>query len=445
MVSVIVPVYNVEEYLEQCIQSIVNQTYSNIEILILDDGSTDDSGKICLKWQRKDHRIVYVSKKNEGLGETRNLGVKMARGDVLAFVDSDDWIAPDFISIMLEAMCDCDMVFCDYFLVQKHRTMTGRRYCRLEEPCLMRENPSLLFTMGASTCNKLYRRNWWLQSNVVQPTYAYEDTGTMPVLWEKANKIAQVSQPLYYYRIDRAQSITNDLSKVGDICRALSHITQTFKQMNLRERYRFYLDKYCAMALSVPLSRIKNDVDRKYSVFNFYYQLFPEAKSIDEMSILILGSMHGEYCLEKTCFLRNSFQRIEWTQDWQSALRTTNAKLIMLDFAGEVLPDTRKLAQEMKSVRGKLCILDSKWMTARGLYGAEMPFEQLTSIQSHNHSVEECCNQLRALLPQAVWLSCNAFNYTDAEFPLGCMPMYRNNFFYYSIVEQLWAVLRSLL
>ena len=90
LLSVVVPVYNVEKYLDRCIKSIINQTYKNLEIILVDDGSVDTSGKICDKYAFKDKRINVIHKENEGLSEARNTGVKLSKGNYITFVDSDD-------------------------------------------------------------------------------------------------------------------------------------------------------------------------------------------------------------------------------------------------------------------------------------------------------------------------------------------------------------------
>ena len=99
-ISIIVPVYNVEKYLVQCLNSICNQTYKNLQIILVDDGSEDLSGKICDEYQEKDKRIHVIHKKNEGLSEARNVGVQMAMGKYVGFVDSDDWIELDMYEIL---------------------------------------------------------------------------------------------------------------------------------------------------------------------------------------------------------------------------------------------------------------------------------------------------------------------------------------------------------
>lgn len=102
LVSVIVPVFNIAEYLPQCLDSLLAQTYSNIEIICVNDGSHDDSGKICDAYAEQDHRIRVIHKGNEGLSATRNLAMKFAQGEFITFVDGDDWLEPNTIQVCIE-------------------------------------------------------------------------------------------------------------------------------------------------------------------------------------------------------------------------------------------------------------------------------------------------------------------------------------------------------
>ena len=116
LISIIIPVYNVEAYLDKCIESIINQTYSNLEIILIDDGSTDSSGIKCDEWAEKDHRIVVVHKENEGVSNARNTGLKVAKGEYIGFIDSDDYIEQNMYEIMYTEMNkdNIEFVLCDF-------------------------------------------------------------------------------------------------------------------------------------------------------------------------------------------------------------------------------------------------------------------------------------------------------------------------------------------
>lgn len=118
VISVIIPVYNVEKYLCQCLDSVIKQTYKNLEIILVDDGSTDDSGKICDEYANIDKRIIVIHKNNAGLSAARNAGIDICKGDYISFVDSDDWIDLDMYEIFMSKITEhnADIVSCGYVL-----------------------------------------------------------------------------------------------------------------------------------------------------------------------------------------------------------------------------------------------------------------------------------------------------------------------------------------
>ena len=163
LISVIIPVYKVEEYLENCIQSVIKQTVSDLEIILVDDGSPDQCPEICDLWADKDSRIKVIHKENGGLSDARNAGLDIAQGEYLSFVDSDDWIAPDMYEIMLEALkreqadiCACGIMGC---------------YPSRNVPmpvCPAAGDSKRFFSMlysdalyPVAACNKLYKRECW--------------------------------------------------------------------------------------------------------------------------------------------------------------------------------------------------------------------------------------------------------------------------------------------
>ena len=120
-VSVIIPVYNVKEYVEKCVETVIKQTYSNLEIILVDDGATDGSGEICDKLACKDQRIEVIHKKNGGLSDARNAGLKVVTGEYYLFVDSDDWISVNMVKRLVDCAEkeDADIVCCGFFDVMK--------------------------------------------------------------------------------------------------------------------------------------------------------------------------------------------------------------------------------------------------------------------------------------------------------------------------------------
>ncbi|OUQ07667.1 hypothetical protein B5E92_06690 [Erysipelatoclostridium sp. An15] len=124
LVSIIVPVYNVEKYLSECIESLINQTYKEIEIILIDDGSTDFSGKICDDYSKKDQRIKVIHKNNEGLSQTRNMGIEIAIGNYICFVDSDDIVSPRYCEILYNLLNDTNY---DFSVCNTYRFIDGEK------------------------------------------------------------------------------------------------------------------------------------------------------------------------------------------------------------------------------------------------------------------------------------------------------------------------------
>ena len=161
LVSIIVPIYNVEKYLEKCIKSLINQTYRNLEIILINDGSTDESCKICKRYKNQDNRILFINKKNGGSASAKNIGLKIAKGDYIAFVDSDDFIELDMIEYMVNTIkkYNSDIVQCklrDYY--------TNTIYFKQEEinekSMDVKEFLYLILKQWENSlfCNKLFKR-----------------------------------------------------------------------------------------------------------------------------------------------------------------------------------------------------------------------------------------------------------------------------------------------
>ena len=162
LISVIVPVYNVELYLERCINSIINQTYQNLEIILIDDGSTDRSGEICDEYKKKDMRINVIHKQNGGSSSARNCGLEIAKGEYIGFVDSDDYIASDMYALLHQHMRDdVDLVSCRMARINKigHVEIYSgvNRSVLLNNMQAIKEVLHVRY-LSISSCDKLYRR-----------------------------------------------------------------------------------------------------------------------------------------------------------------------------------------------------------------------------------------------------------------------------------------------
>ena len=193
-VSVIVPVYNTEKYLEKCLESIVNQTYKDIEIIIINDGSTDNSSKIINKYVDKYSNIVYKEITNHGQGYARNLGIKLSSGDYIMFLDSDDYVDVDIISKMINKIGTCDVVVCDIYKVIGNELVNFKNYYNY-----FKDNINLMLSHPGPVA-KLYKKEVIKNVSFLENIY-YEDLSFTPVISLNVNKVCYINEYLYYYVI----------------------------------------------------------------------------------------------------------------------------------------------------------------------------------------------------------------------------------------------------
>lgn len=207
VISVIIPVYNVEKYLEQCVESVLNQTYRDIEVILVDDGSTDGSGAICDEYALQDARVKVIHKENGGLSDARNQGMEVACGDIISFIDSDDYISPYFLEILCEAMEEgnCDVAAlkkcCDFWDGEDCVELAKAKNVKNVEYCSAYEAVERMFYMDIETGAqfKLYKRH--TLNGVKFPIgYYYEDVATTYKTFLNGNKAAIVDADIYAYR-----------------------------------------------------------------------------------------------------------------------------------------------------------------------------------------------------------------------------------------------------
>lgn len=214
LITVVVPIYNVEKYLERCINSIMNQTYKNIEILLVNDGSPDNSKEIMEKYKGNDKRIKCFYKKNGGLSDTRNYAINIASGKYICFIDGDDYIENTFVEKLYNKIKDdkSDLAWCNFNLVND-----DGKY----DEIIINDKNIYDFEMP-SACNKLYNIDIFKKNNIYFPVGIwYEDLATTPRILFSTNKISWVNEGLYNYYFNDS-SITNTYSlKVLDSLKAL--------------------------------------------------------------------------------------------------------------------------------------------------------------------------------------------------------------------------------
>lgn len=248
MISVIVPIYNVEAYLEKCILSIVNQTYQELEIILVNDGSTDRSGDICKKFEA-DKRIKLINKANGGLSDARNKGLECATGEYIAFIDSDDYVHPQMFEIMHKFMQkeQADVVACNFQKVTENEIVTYKSLNSNNLSFEIFDKEEALCQIDkvfVIACNKLYRREIFSMIRFTKGRL-HEDEFVIHHILNRCDKIVVLNTPLYYY-VQRDNSImaTMNMKRILD------------KREALRERMELVLNSSIPKAIVPTVSRL---------------------------------------------------------------------------------------------------------------------------------------------------------------------------------------------
>lgn len=276
LISVVVPVYNVEEFLDECVQSIVNQTYRNLEIVLVDDGSTDHCPEICDEWMRKDSRIQVIHKNNGGLSSARNAGIVQATGEYIGFIDSDDYIHPQMYEHLLTVLrkSSLKIASCTYKRVlNSDETETLNKRCFAEELTLKESLDSVFYgDLSVSVCCKLFAKE--IFDSVYFPVGETNEDAcvTIPTI-ALSGGVVYIRENMYYYR-DRSTSITHSYWKT-DANIVYQHLKQMQEQLhqigvNNLSSFYVYLGKSAystALYLDKNFSRITEKAkenQRKY-------------------------------------------------------------------------------------------------------------------------------------------------------------------------------------
>lgn len=232
-ISIIIPVYKVEEYLYYCVDSVLAQTYKNLEIILVDDGSPDNCGKICDEYAEKDNRIVVIHKENGGLSDARNAGLDIAKGDYIGFVDSDDYIAPNMYEVLMQGILNnnADISICGYYNVYDTAVPN---YSRRETKVLPASNglKEIIYSQkyGIMAWTKLYKADIFKQVRYPKG-HVCEDVYVIADIFKYVKKAAFNSTPLYYY-VHRAESISTATFKqeTKDWIYSYEHMAETINE-----------------------------------------------------------------------------------------------------------------------------------------------------------------------------------------------------------------------
>ena len=253
-VSVIVPIYNVEKYLEKCINSLLSQTLEDIQIILVNDGSKDNSGNIAREYEKNNkNRIIYVEKENGGLSDARNHGLKYATGDFIAFLDSDDYIEKNAYEEMYNKAIEenADYVECDFIWEFPNKI-------RVDKQHPYKNKKEMLSFVRVVAWNKLIKRQLITDNNLEFPKgLRYEDVEFTYKLIPFINKFAYVDKPFIHY-VQREGSIANvQNERTAEIFTVLDNVIEFYKKNNIYEKYRDELEyNYARYLLCSSLKRM---------------------------------------------------------------------------------------------------------------------------------------------------------------------------------------------
>ena len=276
-VSVIVPVYNTENYIEKCLNSLVNQTLEDIEIIVINDGSTDDSENLIDKFIGKyPNKIKYYKKENGGLSDARNYGLNYVTGEYIGFIDSDDYIELSMYEKMynLAQNEQADIVECDFTweYPDKIKIDTGIEY---------KDKEDLFTNSRVMACNKIFKKD--IIDDIKFPKgLRYEDVEFFYKLLPNVNKIAVLKEPLYYY-IQRESSISNlQNERTAEIFTILNNILEFYKEKNIYDKFKIELEyMYIRFLLGSSFLRMVKIKDKKVrkdllqKTIDLLYEKFP--------------------------------------------------------------------------------------------------------------------------------------------------------------------------
>lgn len=252
-VSIVIPIYNVEKYLPECLDSVINQTYKDLQIIVIDDGSTDSSGKICDQYAEKDNRITVIHQKNAGAANAKNTGLDNVKGEYLAFADSDDWVELNWIETLVNAMekYDVDVVECGFDNVFVNEVEEGKVYTEGEmlttEEYFKQYNENWVSVIF---CNKLFKSSLSIDIRFRKERRCIDDEFYTYKVVSNGKRLARVKDILYHYRQRETSAVHQNEKK---------SLQMTDDALDvLKERYNWVTTRFP----DLKKQYLKSDIDR---------------------------------------------------------------------------------------------------------------------------------------------------------------------------------------
>lgn len=305
LISIIVPVYNVEDYLCKCIESLINQTLKDIEIILVNDGSTDTSPQICDRYAKKDKRIKVIHKENGGLSDARNTGISVANGKFIAFLDSDDWVNLEMYEKLYSYACvnDADIVQCDFMKVYNEENFSCNNIdTKTELHTGIQALNHLHGNRHGKTVvvwNKIYKKELFRDIRFPKGRI-HEDEFIMYKILHKSNKIIDTNLPMVYYR-QRNGSIMNSEFNIKrlDILDAWKERIDFFEDNKLVELKEITESRLCSKLKSMYSELSKSNIKNKDKILKCIkrYMITDYSKFIKNSYITNKGKVALTVCI----------------------------------------------------------------------------------------------------------------------------------------------------
>ena len=344
-VSVIIPVYNTEEYLEECIDSVINQTLEEIEIICINDGSTDNSLEILNASAEKDRRIKVLSHENKGLGATRNVGIDLAKGEFIYFLDSDDFIDPNTLeetySLAKEKDLDC-VIFQGLTYDDENKRFYEERYYTMDHLISdtvfnYKDIQDIIFSLSVNVGHKLFKREFLLRTNARFPNnLIFEDNPFHFKVMLNAERLFFIKKR-YFKRRRRANSITSSKNKkYFDIIPITDEVFSVFKEFDLIENFEKELYAYKINSIFIWFEMIEQEYKRE-----FYKKIKDHFESIEDKECLNIKNKTFDN-IKKSNTLEEFYLLME-TDKLNEELKNKNSKI------NEYEENNKKFAKEAKT------------------------------------------------------------------------------------------------
>lgn len=282
-ISVIIPIYNTEKYLCKCLDSIVAQTYTKWEAVLVNDGSTDNSGIICDEYAKKDTRFKVIHQQNSGVVNARNNAIAKASGEFLAFVDSDDFIEATMLEEMVYAAVNknADVVWCDVMVILRE----GGKVCniKIEQDPFKTLKKLITGEIPGWMCNKLIKKSFWDNCKIITDESAVilEDTFISIQMMNNTPNMTTVNKPLYNYVRTNENSATYD----GNIIKAEKNISHIYNYLKQNKIYNICEKEFTDMALTFKIQLLKQDINKAYNFYPFAHRKFRNFRFPFEISL----------------------------------------------------------------------------------------------------------------------------------------------------------------